>query len=74
VRQTRRGATIRIVTTAPVDVQALQTELIDALTALGFAAPRVVVEIATELPRQASGKLKRFVPDDRVASTAREAP
>ena len=62
VRQTRRGATIRIVTTAPVDVDALQVQVTGALGALGLADPRVVIETVTSLPRQASGKLKRFVP------------
>ena len=62
VRQTRQGATIGIVTTAPVDVQTLQTKLNDALTAIGLADARVEIETVTEIPRQASGKLKRFVP------------
>ena len=62
VRQTRRGATIRIVTTAPVDVRALQAKITDALAALGLADPRVAIETVAALPRQASGKLKRFVP------------
>ena len=62
VRQTRHGATIRIVTTAPVDVDALQVQVTGALAALGLADPRVVIETVTSLSRQASGKLKRFVP------------
>ncbi len=62
VQQTPRGATIRIVTTAPVDVQTLQATITDALAALGLADPRVAIETVPALPRQASGKLKRFVP------------
>ncbi len=62
VRQTRRGATIRIVTTAPVDVRALQAAITGALTALGLAEPRVAIETVDALPRQGSGKLKRFIP------------
>ena len=62
VRQTRRGATIRIVTTAPVDVHALQARITGALAALGLADPQVAIETVATLSRQASGKLKRFVP------------
>jgi phenylacetate-coenzyme A ligase PaaK-like adenylate-forming protein len=61
VRQTRRGATIRIVTTAPVDVHALQARIAGALAALGLADPQVAIETVATLSRQASGKLKRFV-------------
>jgi phenylacetate-coenzyme A ligase PaaK-like adenylate-forming protein len=60
VRQTRHGATIRIVTTAPVDRGALEARITDALAALGLRDPRVTIEIVDALPRQASGKLKRF--------------
>ena len=62
VRQTRRGATIRMVTAAPVDVQALQATITDALAALGLSDPQVAVETVAALPRGASGKLKRFIP------------
>ena len=62
VRQTPRGANIGIVTTAPVDVHVLQATIADALTALGLAEPDVAIETVAALPRQASGKLKRFVP------------
>ena len=62
VRQTRRGAAIRIVTTAPVDVRALEAKIDDALTVLGLADSRVTIEIVATIPRHASGKLKRFVP------------
>jgi len=62
VRQTPRGATICVVTTAPVDVGALQASITSALAALGLAEPEVAIETVAALPRQASGKLKRFVP------------
>ena len=62
VGQTRRGATILVVTTSPVDVRALRAEIANALAALGLADPQVVIETVAALPRQASGKLKRFVP------------
>jgi phenylacetate-CoA ligase len=62
VRQTRRGATVHIVSATPVDCDALQTKIADALAALGVADPQVTVEAVAMIPRQASGKLKRFVP------------
>ena len=62
VRQTRRGATMSIVATAPIDREAIRAKIADALAALGLADPQVVIETVPELPRQASGKLKRFVP------------
>ena len=62
VRQTRRGATVSIVCTAPVDCEALQARITDALGALGLDDPEISIEIVTSLQRQVSGKLKRFVP------------
>ena len=63
VRQTPRGATIGIVVAeGTVDVQALHAKITAALGALGLAYPQVAIEILAALPRQASGKLKRFVP------------
>ena len=61
VRQTRRGATIGLVTVGPVDVQTLRTRITAGLAALGLTDPRVDIETVPELPREASGKLKRFV-------------
>ena len=63
VRQTPRGATIGIVVAAEtVDAQALHEKITFALSALGLADPQVAIEILAALTRQASGKLKRFVP------------
>jgi len=63
VLQTPDGAVVHIVSpTEPANIAALRTELTSALTAIGIANPQVTVETLTELPRQASGKLKRFVP------------
>lgn len=62
VRQTQRGAEICIVAAATLDVGALQTKIAAALAKLGLPDPRVAIELVAALPRQASGKLKRFVP------------
>lgn len=62
VRQTLSGVTIGIVSTATVDVATLQAKISDGLAALGFADPHVTIETVAALPRQPSGKLKRFIP------------
>ena len=61
VRQTRSGVTIGLVTVGPVDAEALRTRIAAGLAAVGLTEPRVDIETVHELPRQASGKLKRFV-------------
>jgi hypothetical protein len=53
---------IEIVVAAPVEVGILETKISDGLTALGVNRPYVAVQTVTELHRQTSGKLKRFVP------------
>lgn len=63
IRQTPHGATVGIVIVAgTVDVQALHAKVTTALAALGLADPQVAIETLAALPRQASGKLRRFVP------------
>ena len=61
VRQTQRGVTIGLVAAAAVDVQTLRTRITAGLAEVGLTEPRVDIETLHELPRQASGKLKRFV-------------
>lgn len=62
VRQTPAGADVWVCTSGPVDLDALARALEDGLRRAGLGAPRVRVECAATLGRQASGKLKRFVP------------
>lgn len=62
VRQTPRGAAIALCCRAPLDTVALGSEVADALRRLGLASPDVSVAVVESLPRQAAGKLKRFVP------------
>lgn len=71
VRQTSRGAAIAIVAAARVDMEALQTKITEALALLGLSDPDVTIDTLVELPRQVSGKLKRFVPPPTLRRTPR---
>ena len=62
VRQTARGADISAVTSGEVDTDALASRIEDALRSLGLQAPAVTIATVDNIERQASGKLKRFVP------------
>jgi len=61
VRQTDRGARIRIVATQ-IDRSVLEHELEHKLAGLGVAEPRVKVEHVAAIERLPTGKLQRFVP------------
>ena len=61
VRQTPDGVNIDLVAAAVVDVETLRTRITAGLAEVGLTEPRVDIETLNELPRQASGKLKRFV-------------
>lgn len=63
VRQTTTGAHIAIVSTDRIDVASLESKIRGALEILGFTDPHVNIDLVAELPRQPSGKLKRFHPD-----------
>ena len=74
VRQTRDGATIGLVEAAVVDGETLRASIAAALAGVGLTDPRVDIETLHELPRQASGKLKRFVelpPPNAIRQNAR---
>jgi phenylacetate-coenzyme A ligase PaaK-like adenylate-forming protein len=62
VRQTPTGAHVLLCTSGPVDLPALARGLEDGLRSAGLARPQVTLDVVTDLPRQASGKTKRFVP------------
>ncbi len=66
VRQTERGAHIRLVSTEFTS-STLDQELELKLGALGLTEPTVTVELVSAIERLASGKLSRFVP--RQAAT-----
>lgn len=62
VRQTARGATVALRTSAPVSEDELAGRLAEALARVGLRDPVVQVTTCEEIPRQGVGKLKRFVP------------
>jgi phenylacetate-CoA ligase len=62
VRQTECGAEIRVVTDAEIDTVGVGLRIAEALAAVGLDQPDVIVTRVATLDRQASGKLKRFVP------------
>jgi len=62
VRQTPRGAAVDVVAGGECGVDRLAQRLVDALRALGVADPEVTVRRVDAIPRQAAGKLTRFVP------------
>ena len=65
VRQTERGADIRVVADAEIDTAIVGLKIAEALATLGIDQPDVILTRVTTLDRQASGKLKRFVPLSR---------
>lgn len=62
VTQTRNGAQIALCARGPVDPERLGRIVREGLADAGLAAPEVGVHLVTALDRQATGKLKRFVP------------
>jgi phenylacetate-coenzyme A ligase PaaK-like adenylate-forming protein len=62
VRQTIRGADISIVAEAEIDTSLLRGNIEDALRALSLSRPSVTITRVAGLDRQATEKLKRFVP------------
>jgi phenylacetate-coenzyme A ligase PaaK-like adenylate-forming protein len=60
--QTERGIRVRFRASGPVDPSELSAPLETALRGCGLVDPEVSLEQVPELSRQASGKLKRFVP------------
>jgi len=70
VRQTPTGADITAVKSARVDTTALARRIEDALRGLGLTDPTVTITLTKTLERQATGKLRRFVPIDKPVRTA----
>lgn len=62
VRQTPRGADVRLRAERPVDTARIAVRLRAALAAAGLADAPVLVSVVDGLERQASGKFRRFVP------------
>lgn len=62
VRQTERGAAIAIRCRGEVGLSRLQRGLVDDLVRVGLRDPEITIRQVDHLERQATGKLKRFVP------------
>ena len=62
VRQTECGAEIAIRCRGEVGLAGLQRGLADDLVRVGLRDPEITIRQVEHLPRQATGKLKRFVP------------
>jgi phenylacetate-coenzyme A ligase PaaK-like adenylate-forming protein len=63
VRQTATGADITLRTPSPIDTDALISELVDSLAALGVQTPDVRVSLVEAIPRPGNaGKVRTFVP------------
>jgi phenylacetate-coenzyme A ligase PaaK-like adenylate-forming protein len=62
VRQTERGAVVAIRCLGEVDEERLRVEIVDDLVRVGLSEPEVAISRVAALERQATGKLKRFVP------------
>jgi phenylacetate-coenzyme A ligase PaaK-like adenylate-forming protein len=62
VRQTPRGANVRVRCQGDVDTTRVARTIAEALVALGLAGAEVSVTPVDTLERQATGKLRRFVP------------
>ncbi len=64
IKQTPTGVQITICATGPVDRDRIACEISGALERSGLPQPPVVVQTAADIPRLATGKLKRFIPLD----------
>lgn len=62
VRQTARGAEIAIRCRGEVGLSRLRRGLVDDLVRVGVSEPEITIRQVDNLERQATGKLKRFVP------------
>jgi phenylacetate-CoA ligase len=62
VRQTERGAAIAIRCRGEVNLSQLHRQLVGDLFRLGLREPEITIRQVEHLERQATGKLKRFVP------------
>jgi phenylacetate-coenzyme A ligase PaaK-like adenylate-forming protein len=62
VLQTSRGANLRVVVDAAVDLPSVAGDVRRGLGLLGIGHPEVSIEAVDQLDRQATGKLRRFIP------------
>jgi phenylacetate-coenzyme A ligase PaaK-like adenylate-forming protein len=64
INQTPTGAQITICAPGLLDTDEIISEITGALQRSGLAQPSVVIRHAADIPRLATGKLKRFIPLD----------
>jgi phenylacetate-CoA ligase len=62
VRQTARGACIKVVTDRPEDLDQVRERMVRTLRTAGLPDPDVTVEAVNRLERLAAGKLRQFIP------------
>jgi len=63
VHQTQTGAWIGVIATGPVDVPALNQELVEALSKAGLTHAEIEIKVVDTLERhKETGKLRRFIP------------
>ena len=62
VRQTSRGACVKVVTNRPEDLAEVRDAVIRTLRVAGLPDPEVTVHGVDRLERLASGKLRQFIP------------
>ncbi len=62
VSQTTSGAMISLRASGPIDAERIRQDLQAAMRRLGHPDPVITTTLTEELPRLATGKLKRFVP------------
>jgi len=62
VRQTSRGACVKVVTDRPDELDQIHDRVVSTLKTAGLADPEVTVHAVDRLERLASGKLRQFIP------------
>jgi phenylacetate-coenzyme A ligase PaaK-like adenylate-forming protein len=62
VRQTARGASVKIVTDRPDSLDQIRNGVVSVLRTAGLPDPDVTIEGVNRLDRLASGKLRQFIP------------
>ena len=62
IHQTPRGIQVLLRALGEVDLDLVQAEIVAGLVTVGLSAPQVVLTLVDHLDRQATGKLKRFIP------------
>jgi phenylacetate-CoA ligase len=70
VRQTARGADITVRCLGQSHLMAVADEIRNKLITAGLDDPEVTIKVLDQLPRQDTGKLKRFIPLAPVAAHA----